>query len=59
MLSDGDLEKTTEMPNPEVGEKSWIQYEFPSRRTIRAITIGSKDPGWIARARARRPGEGA
>ena len=28
MLTDGDLEKTTKLPIPAVGENAWIQYEF-------------------------------
>ncbi len=47
MLSDGDLEKTTKIPIPAVGEISWIQYEFPEPQAIRAITFVTKDPGWI------------
>jgi hypothetical protein len=38
MLSDGDLQKTTKLPIPEIGEKSWIQYEFAAPTTIRTIT---------------------
>lgn len=47
MLSDGDLEKTTEIPIPAVGETSWIQYEFPTPQAIRSITFVTKDPDWI------------
>ncbi len=47
MLTDGDLEKTTGIPIPAVGEVSWIQYEFAEPQTIRAITFVTKDPGWI------------
>jgi hypothetical protein len=47
MLSDGDLEKTTKIPIPAVGEVSWIQYEFDEPQAIRAITFVTKDPGWI------------
>ncbi|MGA2729075.1 MAG: glycosyl hydrolase [Terracidiphilus sp.] len=47
MLADGDLEKTTGIPIPAVGEISWIQYEFPEPQAIRAITFVTKDPGWI------------
>ena len=28
ILTDGDLEKTTKLPIPAVGENAWIQYEF-------------------------------
>ena len=47
MLSDGDLEQTTKIPIPAVGQVSWIQYEFPSPQAIRAITFVTKDPDWI------------
>ena len=47
MLSDGDLEKTTGIPIPAVGEVSWIQYEFPEPQSIRSITYVTKDPDWI------------
>jgi alpha-L-rhamnosidase len=47
MLSDGDLEKTTSVPIPAVGESSWIQYEFPGPQTIRSITFVTKDPDQI------------
>jgi hypothetical protein len=47
MLTDGDLEKTTGIPIPAIGEISWIQYEFPEPQAIRAITFVTKDPGWI------------
>ena len=43
MLSDGDLEKTTRLPMPPIGESSWIQYEFPAPQTIRSITWVTKD----------------
>jgi hypothetical protein len=47
MLSDGDLEKTTQVPIPAEGSVSWIQYEFASPQTIRAITYVTKDPRMI------------
>ena len=39
LLSDGDLVKTTALPMAPVGEKAWIQYEFPQPQTIHALTI--------------------
>ncbi len=48
MLSDGDLEKTTKIPIPAMGETSWIQYEFPTPQAIRSITFVTKDPDFIA-----------
>ncbi len=46
LLSDSDLQKTTALPSAPVGEKAWIQYEFPQPQTIRALTIvlGGKPP---------------
>ena len=44
ILSDGDLEKTTTIPIPAEGSESWIQLEYPSPRTIRAVTYVTKDP---------------
>jgi hypothetical protein len=38
MLSDGDLQKTTKLPIPEINGISWIQYEFAVPTTIRSIT---------------------
>jgi hypothetical protein len=48
MLSDGDLEKTTELPMPAVGESAWIQYEFEGPHTIRAVVLVLKSPDDIA-----------
>ena len=47
MLTDGDLEKTTNVPIPELGSQSWIQFEYPSPHTIRSTTYVTKDPGFI------------
>jgi hypothetical protein len=47
MLSDGDLEKTTQLPIPPPGGTSWIQYEFATPATMRAITMATKDPDRI------------
>jgi hypothetical protein len=52
MLTDGDLEHATGIPIPPVGSTAWIQYEFPSPQTIRAITLVTKDTdrreAWLA-----------
>jgi hypothetical protein len=49
MLSDGDLEKTTKLPIPkEVGESSWIQWEFAEPQTLRAITVATPSLGMFA-----------
>ena len=51
LLSDGNLEKTTLLPIPAIGESSWIQYEFPTPQTIHSVTFITKDPdGDAARA---------
>ena len=47
VLSDGDLEKTTKVPFPTPASDSWIQFEYPEPRTVRAITFVTKDPGFI------------
>ena len=47
MLSDGDLEKTTNVPIPEVGSASWIQFEYPSPHTVSSVTYVMKDPGFV------------
>ena len=52
MLTDGDLEKTTGVPIPPVGQEAWIQYEFPKPTTIRSITIVTKNPNRIVAALA-------
>lgn len=44
LLNDGDLAKTTRLPLPAAGPPSWIQYEFATPQTIRAVTIAAKDP---------------
>jgi hypothetical protein len=44
MLSDGDLEKTTKAPIPPVGSQSWIQFEYPSPHTVRAVSYVIKEP---------------
>ena len=47
MLSDGDLQKTTKVPIPALGSESWIQFEYPSAHTVRAVTYVTKDPSFI------------
>jgi hypothetical protein len=47
MLSDGDLEKSTQVPIPVGDEKSWIQFEYDSPHTVRAVTLVVKDPNFI------------
>ena len=45
MLTDGDLEKTTKLPIPAVGESSWIQYEFAEPQTMRVHHLRHEGPG--------------
>jgi len=44
LLSDGDLVRTTQLPKAAAGQQAWIQYEFPSPETIRAVTLVINDP---------------
>ncbi|TFH22836.1 MAG: glycoside hydrolase, partial [Bacteroidia bacterium] len=39
MLCDGDLANTAYLPPVEVGQRAWIQYEFPYPETIHSLTI--------------------
>jgi hypothetical protein len=48
LLSDGDLKNTAKLPVPAVGESAWIQWEFNTPQTIRAITYVTRDPDWTA-----------
>ena len=48
LLTDGDLVKTTQLPKAPVGEQAWVQYEFPSPQTIRAVTLVLNDPAAAA-----------
>ena len=48
LLSDGDLAKTTDLPKAPVGQQAWIQYEFPSAQTMRAVTLVLNDPAAAA-----------
>src|SRR6185295_4615138 len=44
LLSDGDLVKTTQLPKAAAGQQAWIQYEFSSPQTMRAVTLVINDP---------------
>jgi len=48
LLSNGDMQSTTGLPVPALGESSWIQWEFVGPQTIRAISFVTKDPDWTA-----------
>ncbi|QRQ99844.1 glycosyl hydrolase [Dyadobacter sandarakinus] len=48
-LTDGDLGKTTLLPPMEIGQDMWIQYEFASPQTFKALTIvGASSGGALA-----------
>ena len=38
-LTDGDLVKSAPLPVAPVGEKAWIQFEFPKPTTIQGVTV--------------------
>ncbi|TCK71729.1 glycosyl hydrolase [Acidipila rosea] len=42
VLTDGDLQKTTSLPIPPAGSDAWIQYQFSTPQTIRAVTVAMK-----------------
>ena len=44
LLTDGDLVKTTPLPEPAAGQKAWIQYEFTAPQTMHAVTLVFNDP---------------
>jgi hypothetical protein len=48
MLTDGDLQKTTELPMAAGGGEAWIQYEYAMPQTIRSLTIVVKAAEGIA-----------
>ena len=39
MLTDGDLSNGAELPSAPQGQISWIQYRFPERQIVRAVTV--------------------
>ena len=47
ILTDGDLNRTTNLPIPAVGENAWIQYEFAQPQTLRSITLVTENVGEI------------
>ena len=48
MLTDGDVQKTTELPIPQAGNDAWIQYEFATPQTIRSVTLAMRDVSGIS-----------
>ncbi|MGD0797118.1 MAG: glycosyl hydrolase [Acidobacteriaceae bacterium] len=61
LLTDGDLVATTSLPAAPVGEKAWIQYEFPQPQQISAFTIVRRSAGpnddYFARGGSADPSE--
>lgn len=48
-LTDGDLGKTSLLPPMEVGQDMWVQYEFDTPQTFKALTIvGASSGGALA-----------
>jgi len=45
-LTDGDLSKATLLPSAPVGERSWIQYEFPQPQTFGGLTFITNGGGF-------------
>ena len=49
VLSDGDLEKPVSLPAAaNIGDKAWIQWEFPQPVTVRSLTVAMQDLGMFA-----------
>ena len=46
-LGDGDVEKTTKLPMPKLGESAWMQFEFAEPQTMRSLTIATKGVDFI------------
>jgi hypothetical protein len=44
LLSDGDFVKTTSLPKAPLGQQAWVQFEFSSPQTIRALTLALAGP---------------
>ena len=48
ILTDGDLVKTTQLPKAAAGQQAWVQYEFSTPQTMRAVTLVLNDRGAAA-----------
>jgi hypothetical protein len=48
ILTDGDLVKATQLPKAPAGQQAWIQYEFRTAQTMKAVTLALNDPGAAA-----------
>lgn len=47
-LTDGDLHNFSMLPPKNVGEETWIQYEFASAEEISAVTVANEGYGELA-----------
>ena len=47
-LTDGDLHNFSMLPPKNVGDETWIQYEFPEVQEIAAVTIANEGYGELA-----------
>ncbi len=56
-LTDGDLTNTSLLPAAPVGEKSWIQFEFPKPQAIRGLTLVLGGGGGRGRGNAGNSGQ--
>jgi hypothetical protein len=55
-LMDGDLSKSTLLPSAPVGEKAWIQFEYPEPQTVRGLTFIAGGGGGRGGGRGGGPG---
>ena len=47
ILAARDMMKSTDLPIAPMGQKSWVQFEYPEPHTIDAVTVamgGPRDP---------------
>ena len=58
-LTDGDYAKTTVLPRAEVGQKSWIQFEFAQPQTIYGMSLYTGSAGRFAGPARGGPGNEA
>jgi hypothetical protein len=47
LLSDSDLVKTIDLPIPQPDSAAWIQFEYPSPTTMRAVTYVTQEIGQL------------
>ena len=44
LLADGDLVKSSSLPKAAVGQKAWVQFEFPTAQKMSALTLALGGP---------------